>query len=85
MHALGLYHALMESLGDSRGTSRDEPESTEAVEPLDDATFDAWAAWARGERARWDDPAAPHAPAPAGSPAAPRLGLAPDRGVLGRL
>ena len=86
MHGLGLLFALMEML---RGTA--EPPETQPVargadpvEPLDDATFDAWGAWARGERTRWTDPLGPAVPSRNERPASPVL-APPERGVLGRI
>jgi hypothetical protein len=86
MHGLGLLFALMEML---RGTA--EPPETgpagrgaDPVEPLDDATFDAWGAWARGERSRWSDPLGPAVPSRNERPATPVI-APPERGVLGRI
>jgi hypothetical protein len=86
MHGLGLLFALMGSLrGDAEPPRPAAPvaRSQDPVEPLDDATYDAWSAWARGERRRWTDPSGPIVPV---REAAPRgLVAPPERGLVGRI
>ena len=84
MYALGLYFALMGSLGGESTPPRDPKPSTEPLEPLDEATYDAWQSWAKSERRRWADPAGPIVPSRSETPVAPLI-KPPERGVLGRI
>jgi hypothetical protein len=85
MHGLGLLYALMGSLGGSAKPPAPASRSTgvDPVEPLDDATYDAWSAWARSERRRLAAPIGPAVPGTGERPAPPVVGR--DRGVLGRI
>lgn len=88
MHGLGLFYALMESLGGRSTPPNATERPSEPVEPLDEATYDAWEAWARSERRRWTDPVGPIAPTRHEAPArhvAPPLVRPPERAVLGRI
>lgn len=48
MHGLGLYFALIQSVGHEPVRRR----APDPVEPLDEATLDAWAAWAAADPVR---------------------------------